>query len=163
MRRSFCLFVLFFLLSRCDSRLIIRFEEIHAPVSLQILELSPLVYELNFFSDNRETGFSGYRVYAEATREQVIEAQRSQFENNKNFVREPGWCPISVDLDFSKRIRIQIQGNDLRQGFQCVVNDIMPFPGGFVAVRAGVERDCANISSDDCFPWSQAAAVAVPP
>ena len=157
---KFIFFILW--LHHCQNAPDLQFEEIHPPVSLQMVESAPSVYEINFLSDNQETGFAGYRIYTGRTRVEAVRSQVEQFETNKSFVRRPGWCGISTTLNFSERVRIQLGGNDLQTGFQCLVNDIAPIPGEFIALRAGVERDCTNIQVDNCFPWSEAASVQVP-
>ncbi len=143
----------------------IQFEAIYPPINLEITTVTnPFIgYKVSFLSENREFGFTGYRLYIQKKREDAINQQIQEFNLEKAFTQKTGWCSsIQANTNFLKRLAIQISADPLIDGYYCLVKDLVFRPGFYLAIRAGVNRDCQNIASNNCFPWSKAASAQIP-
>ena len=157
----------------CSGNTIVEYEWIHAPIRVKVIEVTtPFIgYEINFYSNNIESNFKGYRVYTGSTKEEVIQQQVNEFQERKFFTgtvldsrlySTTLWCASKTPLVFNVPIRIQIGGNLLANNYNCFTNQFILQPGNFIAVRAGVDRNCEGSNSSNCFPWSEASVAQVP-
>lgn len=147
----------FLWLPRCSNQIVSGPEVLHAPVNLKIeAKTSPFTYyHLEFQSDNRETGFGGYRLFTGATADEA-NAAVSAFTDSGSYpdVADGATCPSSAFSDFQTPVTIQVGGSSDITGYSCVLKSLALASNQYVAVRAFAVR------RDNTF--SEAATVLVP-
>lgn len=145
-------------IANCVSGLTSEQEKIHPPVNLTItLKTTPFsFYEIKFQSDNRETGFTGYRLFQGSS----AQAAESAYETLADAGTVPTaesdayFCSITVLPDLGNPVIIQTGGSSQVDGTACFLSTTALTPGSYLSVRAFVNRSLER--------WSSAATVLIP-
>lgn len=151
---KFCCMLALATAARCAQSTRETAEYINAPINLSISLVAAQTHGLNFYSDNREGGFSGYGIFT-GTSFASVNADPAQISADIGTAQ--AFCAVTSQAIYKTAVTIQVGPAASGVGAGTAICDnTSPIlsSGTFVAIRARVERPTK--------PWSSAAIVQVP-
>jgi len=126
-------------------------EFINAPVNLTVASLGGTLYQLSFYSDNREGGFAGYGLFTGTSATALDEYPAN------DLTAVAAFCENKGQTNYKTTVAIQVgptAAGVVAGTAICDLTGVTLASGSYVALRARVERTTK--------PWSSAAIAQVP-
>lgn len=130
-------------------------EYINAPVNLAVTSLGGQLYELSFYSDNREGGFAGYGLFTGPSATALNDYPAADITAAQAFCEKPEKYADRFDYKTLETIQVGVTANTVSAGsLLCGLTSLTLTSGNYIALRARVERTTK--------PWSAATIAQVP-
>lgn len=160
MKRKVIAAIVFYSLAGCMQNQYTRPAYINAPVDLTIVLVTAGTYQLNFYSDNREGGFSGYGIFTGST---VASVAQTPDQVSDDITAAQAFCALAMQSNAATPVFMQIgaAANSIASGGLCDITPLTLVSGSYVALRARVERS-RSVDNPYAYAWSAATYVQVP-